>query len=163
VVTGGGAGSSLLKDPTQLQALVAALVAAVGSRVPVTVKMRSGFNDSALFEDNLLAVQVRASTAGSRVCRGLHHTAGAARAPRVHAVSWCDGTCTRMRLPRRRRARQAWPYTHAPSSSPTPAGQTGRSSRSPSSGCTYRWWATATSCAWRQPCSCIVRRALTAS
>lgn len=59
IVTGGGAGSSLLKDPSQLHNLVAALVAAVGQVVPVSVKMRSGFDDTHLFKDNLLAVQVR--------------------------------------------------------------------------------------------------------
>lgn len=57
VVTGGGAGSSLLRDPQQLQQVVSALVAAVGERVPVSVKMRSGFADTSLFLDNLLAVQ----------------------------------------------------------------------------------------------------------
>lgn len=57
VVTGGGAGASLLRDPNQLQQVVAALVAAVGDRVPVSVKMRSGFADTSLFLDNLLAVQ----------------------------------------------------------------------------------------------------------
>eukprot|EP00878_Enallax_costatus_P044806 GHUV01053560.1.p1 GENE.GHUV01053560.1~~GHUV01053560.1.p1 ORF type:complete len:417 (+),score=114.48 GHUV01053560.1:509-1759(+) len=57
VVTGGGAGSSLLRDPDQLHEVVRSLVAAVGGAVPVTVKMRSGFDDTSLYEDNLLAVQ----------------------------------------------------------------------------------------------------------
>lgn len=57
VVTGGGAGSSLLREPSQLHELVSALVAAVGAHVPVSVKMRSGFHDTSLFTDNLLAVQ----------------------------------------------------------------------------------------------------------
>jgi hypothetical protein len=57
VVTGGGAGSSLLRDPQQLSQVVSALVAAVGDVVPVSVKMRSGFADTSLFTDNLLAVQ----------------------------------------------------------------------------------------------------------
>lgn len=56
-MTGGGAGSSLLKDPQQLQQVVAALVAAVGHQVPVSVKMRSGFMDTSLFRENLFAVQ----------------------------------------------------------------------------------------------------------
>uniref|UniRef100_A0A383VKB7 tRNA-dihydrouridine(47) synthase [NAD(P)(+)] n=1 Tax=Tetradesmus obliquus TaxID=3088 RepID=A0A383VKB7_TETOB len=43
VVTGGGAGSSL--------------VAAVGASAAVSVKMRSGFTDTSLFRENLLAVQ----------------------------------------------------------------------------------------------------------
>lgn len=47
----------MLKDPQQLQQVVAALVAAVGYQVPVSVKMRSGFLDTSLFRDNLLAVQ----------------------------------------------------------------------------------------------------------
>lgn len=57
VVTGNGAGSSLLRQPSQLQDLVAAMVSAVGQQVPVSVKMRSGFTDTSLFQDNLLAVQ----------------------------------------------------------------------------------------------------------
>lgn len=36
---------------------MAALVEAVEGSVPVSVKMRSGFDDTALFEDNLLAAQ----------------------------------------------------------------------------------------------------------
>lgn len=56
-MTGGGAGSSLLRDPTQLHAVVAAMVSAVGGQVPVSVKMRSGFHDTGLFKDNLAAVQ----------------------------------------------------------------------------------------------------------
>jgi tRNA-dihydrouridine synthase C len=51
--------SSLLQSPHRLEALVAGLVEAVGGRVPVSVKMRSGFEDTSLFEDNLLAIQVR--------------------------------------------------------------------------------------------------------
>lgn len=57
IVTGGGAGSSLLRDPAQLHSVVAAMVAAVGDEVPVSVKMRSGFLDTGMFRDNLLAVQ----------------------------------------------------------------------------------------------------------
>ena len=56
-VTGNGAGSTLLKTPERVRALVAALVEAVEGAAPVTVKMRSGFGDTALFEDNLLAAQ----------------------------------------------------------------------------------------------------------
>jgi hypothetical protein len=47
-----------LKGPSQLLEIVKALVNAVGDKVPVTVKMRSGFADTSLFEDNLWAVQV---------------------------------------------------------------------------------------------------------
>ncbi|WIA38597.1 hypothetical protein OEZ86_001907 [Tetradesmus obliquus] len=57
VVTGGGAGSSLLRDPQQMHAVVASLVAAVGASAAVSVKMRSGFTDTSLFRENLLAVQ----------------------------------------------------------------------------------------------------------
>lgn len=49
---------SLLRDPNQLYQVVSSLVAAVGGVVPVTVKMRSGFEDTSLYENNLLAVQV---------------------------------------------------------------------------------------------------------
>jgi tRNA-dihydrouridine synthase C len=48
---------SLLKTPHHIERLVSTLVAAVGGAAPVTVKMRSGFHDVCLFEDNLLAAQ----------------------------------------------------------------------------------------------------------
>lgn len=54
-VTGKGAGSSLLKDPELLHSIAKAMVSAVS--VPVTVKMRSGFEDTSLFQENLLAAQ----------------------------------------------------------------------------------------------------------
>lgn len=54
-VTGKGAGSSLLKDPNFLQEVATALVKAVS--IPVTIKMRSGFDDIGLFNENLLAAQ----------------------------------------------------------------------------------------------------------
>lgn len=54
-VTGRGAGSSLLKDPTFLHQNARAIVKAVS--IPVTVKMRSGFEDTSLFQENLLAAQ----------------------------------------------------------------------------------------------------------
>jgi tRNA-dihydrouridine synthase len=42
--------------------VVASLVAAVGAAAAVSVKMRSGFDDTRLFRDNLLAVQVDRDT-----------------------------------------------------------------------------------------------------
>lgn len=54
-VTGRGAGSSLLKDPDLLYTNAKAMCDAV--KVPVTVKMRSGFDDISLFRENLLAAQ----------------------------------------------------------------------------------------------------------
>jgi tRNA-dihydrouridine synthase C len=54
-VTGRGAGSSLLKDPRLIYEVAAALVQAVP--IPVTIKMRSGFEDTTLFRENLLAAQ----------------------------------------------------------------------------------------------------------
>jgi tRNA-dihydrouridine synthase C len=54
-VVGKGAGSSLLKDPRALHDTAKALVQAVD--VPVTLKMRSGFEDTALLKENLLAAQ----------------------------------------------------------------------------------------------------------
>ncbi len=54
-VTGRGAGSSLLKEPEHLYKIAKALVDAVD--IPVTAKLRSGFADTALFKDNLLAAQ----------------------------------------------------------------------------------------------------------
>lgn len=54
-VTGRGAGSSLLKDPDFLHQVAKAIVKAVS--IPVTVKMRSGYDDTSLFKENLLAAQ----------------------------------------------------------------------------------------------------------
>lgn len=52
------AGSSLLRDPSRVSAVVSAMAAAVeGSGTLVSVKMRSGFDDASLFEDNLIAAQ----------------------------------------------------------------------------------------------------------
>lgn len=54
-VTGKGAGSSLLKEPDHLYTVAKAMVDAV--QVPITAKLRSGFADTALFKENLLAAQ----------------------------------------------------------------------------------------------------------
>lgn len=54
-VTGNGAGSSLLKDPNILHTVAKAVVEAVS--IPVTVKMRSGYEDISLFEENVLAAE----------------------------------------------------------------------------------------------------------
>ena len=54
-VTGRGAGSSLLKEPALLHDVARAMVKAVS--IPVTLKMRSGFDDISLFRENLLAAE----------------------------------------------------------------------------------------------------------
>lgn len=54
-VTGRGAGSSLLKDPSFLYEVAKAIVSAV--KIPVSIKMRSGYADTSLFRENLLAAQ----------------------------------------------------------------------------------------------------------
>ena len=54
-VTGKGAGSSLLKEPNHLYAVAKAMVQA--TPIPVTAKLRSGFADTSLFKENLLAAQ----------------------------------------------------------------------------------------------------------
>ena len=54
-VTGRGAGSSLLKEPDFLNEIAKAVVRSVS--IPVTLKMRSGFDDISLFKENLLAAQ----------------------------------------------------------------------------------------------------------
>lgn len=53
-VTGRGAGSSLLKDPLFLYEVAKSLKDALN--VPVSVKMRIGFQDTSLFDDNLKAI-----------------------------------------------------------------------------------------------------------
>lgn len=54
-VTGRGAGSSLLKDPNFLHEIAKSIVSAVS--IPVTVKLRSGYENTSLFKENLLAAQ----------------------------------------------------------------------------------------------------------
>src|ERR1700722_14912663 len=54
-VTGRGAGSSLLKDPSLLHQVAKAIVKNV--KISVTVKMRSGYEDTSLFKENLIAAQ----------------------------------------------------------------------------------------------------------
>jgi len=54
-VTGRGAGSSLLKEPELLHKVAKSMVEAVS--IPVTIKMRSGYEDISLFRENLLAAQ----------------------------------------------------------------------------------------------------------
>lgn len=54
-VTGRGAGSSLLKEPMVLNEVAAAMVKAVS--IPVTIKMRAGYEDTSLFKENLLAAE----------------------------------------------------------------------------------------------------------
>lgn len=54
-VTGRGAGSSLLKEPNYLYEIAKAMVDAVS--IPVTAKLRSGFEDTSLFKENILAAQ----------------------------------------------------------------------------------------------------------
>ncbi|MBJ7449937.1 MAG: tRNA-dihydrouridine synthase family protein [Parachlamydiales bacterium] len=54
-VTGRGAGSSLLKDPELLYQVAKSMVDSVD--IPVTAKLRSGFLDTSLFKENLMAAQ----------------------------------------------------------------------------------------------------------
>ena len=54
-VTGRGAGSSLLKEPNFLYQIAKSMVDSVS--IPVTAKLRSGFADTSLFKENLLAAQ----------------------------------------------------------------------------------------------------------
>lgn len=54
-VTGRGAGSSLLKEPSFLYTIARAIVKAVA--IPVTIKMRSGYEDISLFKENLSAAE----------------------------------------------------------------------------------------------------------
>lgn len=54
-VTRNGAGSTLLKDPNLVYENAKAVVKAVS--IPVSVKMRSGYQDTSLFKENLLAAQ----------------------------------------------------------------------------------------------------------
>ncbi|MDF2576660.1 MAG: dusC [Chlamydiales bacterium] len=55
IVVGRGAGSSLLKSPSLLNQIATAIVKAVGC--PVSLKMRTGYNDTSLFRENIFAAQ----------------------------------------------------------------------------------------------------------
>ena len=55
VVTGRGAGSSLLKDPSSIYEVANAMVKAVS--IPVTIKMRSGYEDTTLFDENIKSAE----------------------------------------------------------------------------------------------------------
>ncbi len=54
-VTGRGAGSSLLKTPNLLHEITKKMVQSTS--IPVSVKLRTGYEDTSLFEDNLFAAQ----------------------------------------------------------------------------------------------------------
>jgi tRNA-dihydrouridine synthase C len=54
-VTGRGAGSSLLKDPLLLYKIIKAVVEAVP--IEVSAKLRLGFSDTSLFEENIRAAE----------------------------------------------------------------------------------------------------------
>jgi tRNA-dihydrouridine synthase C len=54
-VTGRGAGSSLLRTPRLLHDIAKAMKESIS--VPLSVKLRSGFTDTSLFQENLLAAQ----------------------------------------------------------------------------------------------------------
>ena len=54
-VTGRGAGSSLLKNPETIYEVAKGIVKVAS--VPVTIKMRSGYQDTSLFKENLLAAE----------------------------------------------------------------------------------------------------------
>ncbi len=55
VVTGKGAGSSLLKTPDLLYAILSEMKSI--SKVPITAKVRSGYEDTSLFLENIKAVE----------------------------------------------------------------------------------------------------------
>ncbi len=54
-VTGNGSGSSLLKDPENLHKILYAMTKV--SSVPISAKLRSGYEDTSLFKENLLAAE----------------------------------------------------------------------------------------------------------
>lgn len=54
-VTGKGSGSSLLKDPKHLHTILSKMVSV--STVPISAKLRTGYDDTSLFKENLLAAE----------------------------------------------------------------------------------------------------------
>ena len=65
----GCAGSALLVDPPALERLVATCVRAVEGRVPVTAKIRAGFDDDELLEDLARAVEAGGAALLTVHCR----------------------------------------------------------------------------------------------
>ncbi|HQP39014.1 MAG TPA: tRNA-dihydrouridine synthase family protein, partial [Polyangiaceae bacterium] len=47
-ILGGGAGVALMRDPERAEAIVREMIRAVDGRVPVTVKMRAGWDDESI-------------------------------------------------------------------------------------------------------------------
>ena len=62
VVNRHGGGSALLDDPELVHRIVAAVRRAVPAHVPVSAKMRLGFNDDHRAEDNALAIEAAGAT-----------------------------------------------------------------------------------------------------
>ncbi|HRK38819.1 MAG TPA: tRNA-dihydrouridine synthase family protein [Burkholderiaceae bacterium] len=62
VVNRHGGGSALLDDPELVHRIVAAVRRAVPAQVPVSAKMRLGFNDDHRAEDNALAIEAAGAT-----------------------------------------------------------------------------------------------------
>lgn len=54
-VNGRGAGASLLRDPKHLHEILSAMVQSVS--IPVSAKLRSGFEDTTLFDENIKAAE----------------------------------------------------------------------------------------------------------
>ncbi len=80
VVVGRGAGSSLLKTPEYLYEIVNAMVKIANNRVPISVKMRSGYDDTSLLIENLDA----AEKAGASFITLHHRTKMEGYTPPIH-------------------------------------------------------------------------------
>jgi len=63
------AGSALLDDPDRIEDLVRACVEAVGGRVPVTAKIRSGIRDDSLLEEVAMATEAGGAAMLTVHCR----------------------------------------------------------------------------------------------
>lgn len=55
---------SLLRTPELLHKCVRAMVEAAGGATTISVKLRAGYQDTSLFQENLLAVQVGSTCSG---------------------------------------------------------------------------------------------------
>ncbi len=62
VVNRHGGGAALLQEPEQIFSIVSAVRKAVPANMPVSAKMRLGFNDDTLAEENALAMQAGGAT-----------------------------------------------------------------------------------------------------
>jgi tRNA-dihydrouridine synthase C len=131
LVTGKGAGSSLLRNPYDVEACVAAVVrGTAGTGTAVSLKLRSGYDDRGLLRENLLAAQVGLPLFTHVIAVRLNTVDdsryGSCNCNRSDIREWSGNPPTRGLA-----ARSSSRCTRARERRATRAGRSGRTSRSP--------------------------------